>query len=268
MIFVDYLNNPPSDEWIARADLVTAELIAALTTEDRATIIARNSGLWGELKNQLSLLRNRKCWYTESINDGAHCHVDHFRPKTNALDEHGKDQGGYWWLAFDWQNYRYSGPVANVRKRDYFPVLQNKVNAYGGNTNLEQILLLDPLVIADTWKISFDGIEGKVLPKSVDKNSLDYKRAEYSIERYNLNDEGLKEGRRQKYGKAQKLIMESAKLLKLQTITFDAARENDIIKIWTELTDLANPNSEYSATVKYCLKSCGYDWALDIAIAA
>jgi hypothetical protein len=147
-------------------------------------------------------------------------------------------------------------------------VLLNKVNAYGGNTNLEQILLLDPLVIADTWKISFDGIEGKILPKSLDKDSLDYKRAEYSIERYNLNDEGLKEGRRQKYGKAKNLINESANLLKLQTITYDVARENEIINIWTQLRELANPNSEYSATVKYCLKSSGHDWALDIAIAA
>lgn len=268
MIFVDYLNNPPPDAWIVRADIATAQIIAAATSEDRAIIIRRNSGLWGELKSHLSLLKNRKCWYTESINDGAHCHIDHFRPKTNALDENGVNQGGYWWLTFDWQNYRYSGPVSNVRKKDYFPVLSNKVNAYGGNTNLEQILLLDPLVIADTWKLSFDGVEGKILPKATDKNSLDFKRAEYSIERYNLNDEGLKEGRRQKYGRAKNLINESAKLLKLQTVTYDLARENDIIKIWIELKELANPNSEYSATVKYCLKSSGHDWALDIAIAA
>lgn len=267
MILIDLINNPPPADWIKRAEAVTQLLIDA-QEDERAGIIEANKGLWSELKEHLANLRNRKCWYSESINAGAHCHVDHFRPKTNALDELGDNKGGYWWLAFEWINYRYSGPAANVRKKDYFPVLQNKANNYGENTNLEDILLLDPITMGDPSKLSFDGVEGKVIPKSLDVNSRDYKRAFYSIERYNLNVEGLKEGRRQKYGKAMNLILQSQKLLVLQTVNYDISRQNDVINIWKELRDLSHPDSEYSATVKYCLKSSGHDWALEIATAA
>ncbi|MES2453884.1 MAG: hypothetical protein V4594_00005, partial [Bacteroidota bacterium] len=49
---------------------------------------------------------------------------------------------------------------------------------------------------------------------------------------------------------------------------YDIARQNDIIAIWKELRDLAHPDSEYSAAVKFCLQNCGQDWALNIALAA
>jgi len=267
MIFIDLENNPPPDDWVNRADLVTQQLIGAADDDARKAIIKANQSLWTELKSHLCNLRNRKCWYSESVNDGAHCHVDHFRPKTNALDENGDDKGGYWWLAFDWMNYRYAGPAPNVRKKDYFPVLQNKANNYGDNTTIEEILLLDPIIIGDPAKLAFD-IEGRVIPKSLDNVSRDYRRAVYSIEKYNLNSEGLKEGRRQKQINATKLINQSQRLLTLQAVSHDQARENEIMGIWKELRKLAHPNSEYSATVKYCLKSCGQDWAIEIAIAA
>lgn len=267
MIFIDLENNPPPDDWINRANVLTQQLINAADNTARATIINANQTLWAELKQHLRDIRNRKCWYSESINDGTHCHVDHFRPKINALDENGDNQGGYWWLAFNWLNYRYAGPAPNVRKKDYFPVLGNKANNYADNLNLEQILLLDPTVIGDPGKLAFD-VEGKIIPKSLDNNSRDYKRAEYSIERYNLNLEGLKEGRRQRQLKATQLINKSQNLLVLQTVTFDQARENEIMAIWRELRELAQPDSEYSAAVKFCLKSCGHEWASELAMAA
>ena len=267
MIFIDLENNEPSAAWVNKADLLTQALLNAADSAARKIIIAANQKVWTELKDHLSGLRKRKCWYTESINDGAHCHVDHFRPKTNALDENGEDQGGYWWLAFDWTNYRYSGPVSNVRKKDYFPVLLNKAQKYGDNIALEEILLLDPVSIGDPGKLAYD-IEGKVIPKSQDKTSRDYKRAQYSIEKYNLNIEGLKEGRRQKQNNVSKLIKNSQRLLALQSAQHDQAREQEIELLWKELLKLAHPDSEYSAAVKYCLKSSGYDWAIDIAVAA
>jgi uncharacterized protein (TIGR02646 family) len=267
MIYVDLENNPPPNEWIVKADAVTQQLIAAADHAARKVIIEANKALWGELKNHLSSLRKRKCWYTESINDGAHCHVDHFRPKTNALDEAGDDKGGYWWLAFNWMNYRFAGPAPNVRKKDYFPVLRNKANAYADNIDIEEILLLDPIIIGDPNKLSFD-IEGKVVPKSLDNTNRDYMRAEYSIEKYNLNLEGLKEGRRDKLVKATQLINKSQSLIALQAVNHDQTRENEIMGIWKELRKLAHPDSEYSATVKYCLKSSGHDWASELAMAA
>ena len=267
MIYIDLENNPPDLNWINKADLITQQLVQAPDMNARVAIIDANSDLWRELKNYLSAIRNRKCWYSESINDASHCHVDHFRPKAKAIDLNKSDQGGYWWLAFNWLNYRYAGPAVNVRKKDYFPVLLNKANTYGDNTLLEEILFLDPINVSDPSKLAYDG-EGRVSPRFTDENTRDYKRAYYSIERYNLNLEGLKEGRRQKYRKASLLIMQIQGLLALQVITHDQAREGDIGKLMRELRNLSHPDSEYSATVKYCLKSCGYDWASDLLMAA
>lgn len=267
MIYIDLENNSPPDDWINRASNVTTLLRNAASHEERMEIIEANQGLWAELKAHLSNIRNRKCWYSESINDGAHCHVDHFRPKASALDENGDDQGGYWWLAFDWMNYRYAGPALNVRKKDYFPVTLNKATNFADNHSTEEILLLDPIVIGDPGKLAFD-IEGKVVPKATDESARDYKRAKYSITRYNLNSEGLKEGRREKQINTRKLINQSQKLLELQAVNYDQARYNDIMTIWKELRKLAHPNSEYSAVVKFYLKSSGHDWAIEIATAA
>jgi uncharacterized protein (TIGR02646 family) len=266
MIYIDLHNNAPSEDWLDRADILTNNLINATDVDERQAIIDGNENLWRELKGHLSNIRNRKCWYSESINDGSHCHVDHFRPKSAALDEAGRDHGGYWWLAFDWLNYRYSGPALNVRKRDYFPVLSNKAATFTDDILLEEILLLDPLNITDPNKLAFDN-EGKVKPKHIDSTHRDYKRAAYSINRYNLNMEGLKEGRRQKFKKASQLIRKSQKLIALQVTVYDIARQNQIIKFWTELKDMIHPDSEYSATAKYCLISCGFDWARDILVA-
>jgi hypothetical protein len=267
MIFIDLANNPPEINWINKADLVTRSLIQAADPDARKAIIDSNQGLWTELKDYLSRLRNRKCWYSESINDGSHCHVDHFRPKLKAIDQNKIDQGGYWWLAFDWLNYRYAGPAVNVRKKDYFPVLQNKANTFSDNVLLEDILLLDPINVGDPSKLAYDS-EGKVSPRFTDQDSRDYKRAFYSIERYNLNLEGLKEGRRLKYRNATILILQIQSLLALQVVALDLAREAEIAKMMKELRDLAHPNSEYSAAVKYCLRSCGHDWASDLLMAA
>jgi hypothetical protein len=268
MIYVDLENNPPAADWILRAEALSQLLINAPDAPSRSAIIDANEALWGELKGHLAGIRNRKCWYSESINDGAHCHVDHFRPKKKALNEAGVNQGGYWWLAFNWRNYRYTGPAPNVRKKDYFPVIQHKAMNFADNIANEDVLFLDPLVMGDSDKLAYEGNEGKVIPRSNDGNSRDYKRAVFSIYRYNLNTEGLKEGRRQKHRRATNLIIKSQELVALQAVNHDIAREREVIAIWKELRDLAHPDAEYSATVKYCLKSCGFDWALNIAMAA
>ena len=100
MIYIDLENNPPSQDWIDMADIVTQELVDTVDSVLRNQIIDANQPLWNELKNHLSSLNNDKCWYTESINSGAHCHVDHFRPKKEVIDENGVKTEGYWWLAF------------------------------------------------------------------------------------------------------------------------------------------------------------------------
>lgn len=263
MIYIDLENNPPDPEWIRKADLVTDKLIAENDPAERNKIIDGNAKLWRDLKDFLSSLSHEKCWYTESKNAGAYCHVDHFRPKKEAIDEIGKDRGGYWWLAFDWFNYRYSGPAANVKKNAFFQVHLNKALNYGDNIRKEQILYLDPINFTDPDHLAFDN-EGMAQPKSADKKSLSFIRAEYSIRRLNINYYKLVERRKEFYREATGKILEIEKLLKEQDINADYEREQDIAKLMKSLWQMCCCNAEYSAAIKYCLKSTGRDWAVGI----
>lgn len=267
MIYIDIDNYEPSQDWLNRADAITQQLLLAVDYAARIVIINANQHMWTELKQQLSNARNRKCWYSESVNDFAHCHVDHFRPKVKALDDNGDDQGGYWWLAFDWMNYRYAGPAGNVRKKDYFSVFNFKATQPADSLENEDIYFLDPTEPDDPAKLKYDN-EGKVFPKSADQASRDYLRAEYTIRRMNLNMVGLVEGRRDKYRRTFRLIRQTQALLALQTVNFDLARKQNIKAKQKELLELASKNSPYSASVIFCLKESGFEWASDLAMAA
>lgn len=54
------------------------------------------------------------------------------------------------------------------------------------------------------------------------------------------------------------------KKLDLQSIVFDQAREIEIETDMRQLWSMCSKNSEFSASVKYCLKSSGFDWAKEI----
>ncbi|MDL2265147.1 hypothetical protein LJC57_01815 [Parabacteroides sp. OttesenSCG-928-G07] len=263
MIYIDLENNPPSQDWINRADAITQELIAAKDEAARNIIIDKNENLWKELKEHLAALSNNKCWYTESINAAAHCHVDHFRPKKEVIDENNKTTSGYWWLAFDWLNYRFAGPAPNVRKKSYFHVIANRALNYGDVCENEDILLLDPIDIDDPDELAFTN-EGLVEPKSIDTQSRNFKKVSYSIKRLNLNAATLIDVRKDKYSRANGLIIRINRLLTLQNQNFDISRKNEIGQLIKILWEMCSRKSEFSAAVKFCLKSSGLDWALAI----
>lgn len=263
MIFIDLENNPPLQDWIDRADVITQQLINAPNSIARNAIIDANENLWHELKQHLSSLSNNKCWYTESINAAAHCHVDHFRPKKEVIGEDGKILEGYWWLAFDWQNYRFSGPAPNVRKRSYFHVLANRAVNYGDVYENEDILFLDPIDINDPDELAFTN-EGLVMSKSEDPNSRNHSRVSYTIKRLNLNSGTLIDVRKDKINRAAISIIKINRLLVLQTTNFDVSRKNSINKLMMELWEMCSRKAEFSAAVKFCLKNSGFDWAKHI----
>ncbi len=263
MIFIDLENNPPPLKWIKKADLITRSLLAEKDPKKRNDIIDKNEMLWSELKEYLSLLNNEKCWYTESKNPAAHCHVDHFRPKKEALDENNDDKGGYWWLAFDWMNYRYSGPAPNTRKKSYFHVVKDKALKYGDNLRKEQYLFLDPINFKDPDHLAFDN-EGMVHPISADRTTISYQRAEYSIRRLNLNFSTLASNRKSFYREAINKVLKIERYLAEEDFNPDHERQVKISELMHELWRMCSRNAEYSAAVKYCLKSTGHDWAIEI----
>lgn len=208
MIFIDLENNPPSPEWFAKADAVTNALLAENDATKRNLLIDKNTKLWGELKDHLAALSNEKCWYTESKNAGGYCHVDHFRPKKEAVDENGKPYEGYWWLAFDWTNYRYSSPASNIKKKAYFQIVKDRAAKYGDNIKKEQHLFLDPINFTDPDLLAFDN-EGMAKPKLADKTLIGYQKAEYSIQRLNLNFPKIVNQRKDFYRKATRSFRRS-----------------------------------------------------------
>ena len=114
-------------------------------TNERIAFINNNrTATWGnrELLTALKEVIGNKCWYSEVDLTGADPNIDHFRPKgrvkevdVDSLTPTGIDSEGYWWLAFDHQNFRLSSMHSNQRrvdentnggKWDFFPVVGSR----------------------------------------------------------------------------------------------------------------------------------------------
>lgn len=262
MIYIDRTGKAPDQDWLDRADTVTQQLLAAPTVAEKHLIIDANEDLWGELKDFLLGISDGKCWYSESNDSYQHLHVDHFRPKKVALGIDKKDHGGYWWLAFSWQNYRACGGVGNVRKRDKFAVRANKANDENGVLEDELIYFLDPTDEEDTLKLTFDS-SGEISP--IVKTGWDFERATYTIEGLNLNFKKLKENRKKKWSKCATLVAEIQNLMDQNNQNPSIYRRGQIREKLKELKELANKKSPFSATVRTCLKSTGLPWAANLS---
>lgn len=164
--------------WKDMADQANAELIAAPDEEARKAILKRvaSSNIWREFYRLLPEPLKRKCWYCEAEEIRSDMPVDHFRPKNKVEDD--KQHDGYWWLAFDWQNYRCACtfcnsrrvfddteggkacrfPLENPDERAFTPADQNKLNN-------ERPYFLDPFNPDDEKLLWFDN-DGLPLAKS------------------------------------------------------------------------------------------------------
>jgi len=154
--------------------------------------------VWRDLANPLSVLRKGKCWYSESKNSGSDKDVDHFRPKNRVAEDPAHE--GYWWLAFQWNNYRYSCQWCNQRrvddgtdggKGDQFPLAPGSFRARleGDNLQMEEVELLDPIDPED-WKLLTFLPNGQPTPAK-DKGTREHDRAATSILVYHLHSREL-----------------------------------------------------------------------------
>ena len=166
-------------------------LAMARPAEGGKAIIEANEGLWRDdrIRNWLLGLFNNKCWYTEASESVSAIHVDHYRPKGKASELDGSEAEGYWWLAFEWTNYRISGQLINVKKRDVFPI------AEGARANpddplsikFEAPVLIDPLT-DQAWLVSYEKDEdGCIAVAAAGIDEADKLRAEKTIDILGLN---------------------------------------------------------------------------------
>ena len=207
MIFIDLSTYLPDDDWRYEAWQLEQELHAKVTNEEKFAFIDANRAFWGRLK--AGFPHNDKCWISESKESVSVYQIEHFRP-TRAVgrstsvfkllhpivEETRRDwtaatryKGlGYWWLAFNYLNYRNCGGKINNTKGIRFPMEQNSVIAYSLNDdwNNERNILIDPTKSGDPDLVTFDP-DGKARPNTLTKESYEFLRAHVSIEIYGLN---------------------------------------------------------------------------------
>lgn len=192
----------------------TDEVAAATKIDARNKIITDNGSHWGKLKPWLLALSHGKCWFSETKDNFSHYEIEHFRPKKEAKDDENPDENGkavirdgYWWLAFDYTNFRICGNVGNRKKGGWFPLKAGSpCSRFSSQCEESEIpYLLDPTDPSDIDLIAFDD-EGKVIARP---GSSEWERArvDISVKRLKLEEhEVLTEARRDIWQKVSREI--------------------------------------------------------------
>jgi hypothetical protein len=170
-----------------------------LPEAERRALIGKKGAIWRSFGRHLAKMSYGKCWYSESNDPQSFFDVDHFRPKKAAMRAEGIEDDGYPWLAFSWDNFRYSAGRSNRLNKDevtdetcgkggWFPLLDGSVKAVWNNRceATEAVLLLDPTVRDDLDLISVDAV-GKIEPSWVCAGLIKKHRVKRSVEIYGLN---------------------------------------------------------------------------------
>jgi hypothetical protein len=230
-IAIDKLRPEPA--WIqAAADALQA--VRSAVPERRSIVIKDHDHVWGLFKDALRELSNKKCWYCESIDARSDNAVDHYRPKGNVKGAKPPHQG-YWWLAFDWKNYRFSCTYCNsIRKsaettggkQDYFPLFDETARARTDSDSIddELPLLLDPTKMTDVKLIAFSE-DGDVGPVTTDPDRREYKGAIESAVRYHLKHPIIVERRMERLRTVRKWVEEADRQLDRYSTTRTHLRE-------------------------------------------
>lgn len=270
-----YSLNIPAD-WPNKARNAENEVANGSKTIDQC------SSVWRELKDNLSKLSNKCCWYCESEvvrNDNA---VDHFRPKgtvkglRHSISDDGKNKyifenyrlpvahSGYKWSAFKKENFRYSCDFCNEFRKDldgtsggktsYFPLLDENQRARClDDEDFEVPALLDPCSLTDWELLSYD-LEGRPFSR-FKLGTPDDLRVRYSIHVYHLDYDGINEARVAKWVKLHPLL-EEAKRKFNKTLRGDAGASAEFDRQLRIIRNQLNPqvNCSYFGFLVYMIK--------------
>jgi len=248
----------PDPAWVARANALLEELKRAPDTAARNKIIDDGSAVWGELKQWLLELSHQKCWFSEAKDCFSHWDVEHYRPKKSARDADGTSHDGYWWLAFDWQNFRICGNAGNRKKGTFFPLRSGCARvAPLGDVRHEDPQLLDPIDEDDPALLSFN-VEGRAMPAAHIRDEWEKARVEYSVERYNLDFPPLTDKRKAVWAECWNRIQEYLKELS----TYHADKTNVIARDRSKqalksVREMMREEGELSAVARACVLGTG-----------
>lgn len=273
MIWIDLEHKLPTDtnipnwipwtiekwnEWLATSVIHVKKMTVlhqAGKIVERNKYIDDNSTHWGKLKPWLQALSYGKCWFSEAKETFSHYDVEHFRPKKKVkiLDESEKD--GYWWLAFDYMNFRLCGNVGNSKKGVWFPLRVGSMCASYDNRceECEINYLLDPIDAADVSLLSFDD-EGKAI-SAPGISDWDRERVEETVKHLKLNAHSpLTEARRQTWQEVINLITQFE-----DNISKSAQGPNPVAKdrardAARQIREKTQPHSPFSSVAKWCVR--------------
>lgn len=270
MIYIDLENKLPTDAelppnirwsqadwsaWLAESDRLVKELAklnAAGKVKERNRLIDDHSAHWSKLKPWLLALSDGKCWFTEARDIASHLDVEHFRPKKAARNTKGPERDGYWWLAFDFMNFRIAGTVPNRKKGAWFPLRYgSQCSSFARRCEGDEIPhFLDPTNAHDVTLLAFDE-EGKAVP-APGISRWDQIRVRRTVERLKLTEHlALAEERRKVWQRVTKHISDYKRALS-EARHSAAARERAKASA-REIAALTKPSAELSAVAKWCV---------------
>lgn len=251
MRYIDFslidLDDPAVKHWLRKAKQNARQLASCSTHDQRKAFIQKNN-IWSEFKPILMKYFGEKCWYSECDLTGSFGDVDHFRPKGKSTDENGKVilQEGYWWLVYDYLNYRLScekcnRPFGDGGKGVKFPLKPGTLPAAVQDKN-DTPLLLDPCVLQDVQIIDCDET-GEIISLSGD--IYETERVNISKRIYNWNC----------FNNARKQIRSKCKVaLELFEIIYDSNPDN-LAKPLQQLGKLVDEKSPYSSFARKYIKN-------------
>lgn len=276
MRFVDLSKIKIPEDWLKKAQDLQKELDAIKDIKDKLEHIDKNP-IWQDtsLFKALSDAMDGKCWYSEAKDLMSDRDIDHYRPKKEAKDIDGTKRLGYWFLAYDWENYRFSSIYSNRLRKDkfseeeiaygkgtYFPLKKGSVIASKKKeTEDERPYLLDPTKEKDASLISFNAF-GKAVPSVPKSFSWDILRVEESIKFYHLDHTPLKTARKKRWQACQIKINQIKKLCSDPDIT----KTDEVIveSLKKEIKEWADSKEMLSGVVLACLDKNRMSYILTI----
>ncbi len=263
---------PEIQTWKSVAATISAQILAAQSIQDKHKLIDKYKKHWQKkvLVTWLSKMSHDKCWYTETYFGGDYQEVEHFRPKKNTKNKDGAINAahdGYYWLAFDLDNYRLCKRRPNAKKGTFFPVIDERFRASNETYDWrdELPLFLDPLDDEDCLLLSFDD-NGKPVP-AADLEAQDVERVMFTIDKYFLDEEVLNRRRADTWSTCRSLYnkylnaMKAIKSSPNDRVSARAEAEADLKLLKAMLTE----NKEFSSVAKEALIKTGDRMAIKIA---
>ncbi|WP_334773430.1 hypothetical protein [Nostoc sp.] len=253
MRYVIVTGEPPDTTWLEEAEQLTEQLKNTSSEEERKQIIEKNEKHWrsNTFRDWLIEQFKGKCWYSEAKESVSSYHVDHFRPKGRVTNLDGSFREGYWWLAFEWTNYRISGQLLNVKKKDLFPINYGHpaqpfdIHSFA----IEAPILLDPRKENEASMISFDESGEATNAKDIDDE--DKLRVNHTIDILGLNREArLVNNRADKWNKCLLVILEYNNASNLQ---HQSLKEINRILAVNKLKEMIKYGEEFSSVALACI---------------